>query len=546
MLTKDCYELYKADADLLALYGAKDALLTLQLFYHMVPILYEEGLDAFFYDDETMPLLRGPTYDLNTVGLKVDPDKLQALRLSLEAECLEDKAYIYKEVFAHVKDKYPGTNKGNTFNIGATQQLAWLLFEHLENLFGTITKSGKEMCLATGLTVPYKNSDKFAFIKACKARKGQVWAEPAYNYKTKKMGQAKKIKDPWVYMQCGKETFKLLGKKYKWVERLLKYNANLKILNTYVEGIQEKARYNVIRPSFLQHGTTSGRYSSKKPNFQNLPKNDKRVKSCIISRPGKSFIGADYEQLEPRVFASFSGDERLLKSFKDGDDFYSVVGAEVFNKKGVGLKKDEPGSFSVLHPKLRDISKVVTLSSTYGTTAPKMALTLGCDMDEAQHQIDAFFLTFPNVHKLMLSSHEEVKANGRVVNLFGRPRRLPEALEISKIYGKNVKHGKLPYNIRKLLNLAINHKIQSTGASIMNRAAIAVKQAIKNLAAIDPLWNEVKIVLQVHDELILEGPDSIAEDAAIVLKDCMENTVILPGVDLIAKPKIAKSLDALK
>ena len=118
VLTKDNYELYKADADLIAYYGAKDAILTLKLFYNDVPQLFDQNLDKFFYEDESMPLLRGPTYDMNTTGLRVDPEKLQALRGTLEAECLELKSFIYKEVTPLVRDKYPGTGKKNQFNIG--------------------------------------------------------------------------------------------------------------------------------------------------------------------------------------------------------------------------------------------------------------------------------------------------------------------------------------------------------------------------------------------------------------------------------------------
>ena len=122
---------------------------------------------------------------------------------------------------------------------------------------------------------------------------------------------------------------------------------------------------------------------------------------------------------------------------------------------------------------------------------------------------------------------------------------MPMALYIDEIYGKTP-HEKLPYDIRNILNLAINHRIQSTGASIMNRAAIAVWNICKDLAISDSTWYEVKIVLQVHDEIILEGPEDLKNDMVTVLKDAMENTVVLPGVDLVAEPKIASNLADLK
>lgn len=544
-LTRANYELYKADSELIGRYGAKDAILTIKLFYHLVPELYEQGLEDFFYKDECMPLLRGPTYQLNETGLRVDYEKLEDLKKILETDCMEAKAFIYKEVEKHVKDKYPGTSKAKTFNIGASKQLAWLLFIKLENPFTVLTDSGKEVCKALGLRLPYTNGAKRDFISTVIRCKDQVYVQPCLNKKTGKMSRPKKVQDPWNYIGCGKESLSKLSGKYKWVEKLLEYSKNLKLLNTYVEGIQSRMRYNVIHPSFLQHGTTSGRYSSKAPNFQNLPRDDKRIKSCIISRPGKVFVGADYSQLEPRVFASFSKDVRLLDCFKSGDDFYSVIGAEVFEKYGYSLKKDDKDSFAKSFPNLRNISKVVALSSTYGTTAPKMAPTIGKSIEEAQQIIDNYFEKFPSVKALMLESHSEAKSNGRVVNLFGRPRRMPAALKIADTYGK-AKHADLPYEARNVLNLAINHRIQSTGASIMNRAAIAIINYCKELEKEDSEWSKVSLVLQVHDEIILEGPEHLADEMVLVLKHSMEKTTLLPGVDLVAEPKIAYNLGDLK
>jgi DNA polymerase I-like protein with 3'-5' exonuclease and polymerase domains len=146
-ITKDKYELYKADADLIARYGAKDAILTLKLFYNDVPQLYAENLDAFFYEDESMPLLRGPTYDMNTVGLKVDVDALQKLRQSLEAECLDALAFINKEIWPHVQERYPGTSKVKTFNLNSGEQLSWLLFGKLNNEFNLLTEGAKTFAM---------------------------------------------------------------------------------------------------------------------------------------------------------------------------------------------------------------------------------------------------------------------------------------------------------------------------------------------------------------------------------------------------------------
>lgn len=527
-------EMYKADAYLLGKYGAKDAWLTYMLFLQLVPELYEQGLDAFFYDDESMPLLRGPTYQLNTTGLKVDLQALTTLKKTLQAECEEAKAFIYAEIDKHVKEKYPGTNKKNAFSIGSSQQLSWLLFGKLNLEFGVLTDGGKAVCKALGLKLPYTAAAKRDFIHLCETNVGAVYVpEGKVNGKTVR---AKRYKAPWAYIKCDKKTLAKIAPKLKWVERLLEYQRKTKILTTYVKGIEQRVQYGIIRPSFLQTGTTSGRYSSRDPNFQNLPRDDKRVKACIVARPGKVFVGADYSQLEPRVFAYFSKDVRLLKAFEGEDDFYSVIGMEVYGKSDCTPRKEgSPDAFGIKYKKLRDLSKVIALASTYGATAHQLAPTTGKSIEDTQLDIDNYFETFPGVKQYQLDSHELAKTTGQVTNLFGRPRRMPEAKRISKIY-KGAGHADLPYEMRNILNLAVNHRIQSTGASIINRAMVQF-HANALSAGLD-----CRIVVQVHDSLVVECNEADAEDVVLLLQDAMENTIDLKAVKLEAIPKIGKAL----
>lgn len=536
VMTKKQYELYKADSELIAKYGAKDAILTLKVFYSLIEDLFDQGLDKFFYDEESMPLLRGPTYTMNSVGLRVSPERLQRLKTQLEAECMEAKAFIYKEITPIVQEEYPGTGKTNVFNIGSSQQLSWLLFVEMGLYFHNLTKEGRKICKFLELKLPYTYAAKRDFIEACTKSHGMIYSQGEYNYKTKKLGKPKKIGNWWKYAACGKETLTGFAAKYTWVAKLLEYKKNLKLLNTYVMGIQDRMKYNVIRPNFLQHGTTSGRYSCKNPNFQNLPRDDKRIKACIIPRPGNVFVGADYSQLEPRVFASFSGDKRLIACFESGDDFYSVIGAQAFDKFNCSLKKEDTNSFAKKYPELRTLAKVVALSSTYGTTAPKMAPAINKTMDEAQEIIDNYFLKFPKVREMMLKYHAQAKKEGQVVNLFGRPRRIPAALTIQSLHG-NKRHDELPYEFRNTLNLAVNHPIQSTGSSIVNRSAVKLQENLLK-AGID----SAQLILQVHDSLIVECPESDAEDVKLLMQDAMENTCELPNVALVAEPKIGHDL----
>ena len=538
-LTKACYELYKADSELIGRYGAKDTLLTFKIFYTLLLDLYDQGLDTFFYDEESMPLLRGPTYELNSHGLKVDLEALEKLKKTLEADILEGQTTILHEIKEYTKDLYPGTTKKNHFNLNSNNQVAWLLFEKLGNEFLSLTDAGKDVCEHLGLKRPYSLKDKRAFISAVKAAKDRVYAPACLDKKTGKMSCPKKVKDYWTYTQCNKDAFNKYANKYKWVKELLKYNSNSKLLETYVQGIQDRVKYGIIRPNFLQHGTTSGRYSCKNPNFQNLPKDDKRVKACIVARPGNTFVGADYSQLEPRVFASVSGDLALQESFAKGQDFYSVVGAPVFGFHGISLVKDEPGSFASAYPQMRQDTKAIALAIPYGTVVGELARKMGKSREDTAEIVEAYWEQFPSVHKEVLATHEQVKRDGFVKNLYGRPRRLPYAKEIAKIYGKT-KHAELPYEARTVLNLAFNHRIQSTGASIMNRASILFYQ-LKKEAGI-----ACSFALQIHDEVVIECREEDAQDVKLLLKHAMETAVELPGVGLVAEPAISNKISTLK
>lgn len=531
-------EMWKADPQILGKYGAKDAWLTLQVYYKLTQELDKQPrLKKFFYEDESMPLLRGPTYQLNRTGLAVNVLKLTELKKTLEAECAEDLAFINNEIEKRVKERWP---KGD-FNLSSPVQMAELCFGIYEMEFGYLTKGGKIVCRNLMGKLPYTKAQKRAFIIECINRAGEI-IEPEAIINGKKR-RAKKLAKPWKYIAADKNVLAKHADKYKWIARYLSYQKKMKLLSTYIVGIEERTQYGIIRPNFLQHGTTSGRYSSRNPNFQNLPRDDKRVKGCILSRPGRSFVGADYSQLEPRVFAYYSRDARLLAAFDGESDFYSVIGKQTFGKSECTVSKfdDDKLSFKNMFKGLRQDTKGFCLAATYGGTAWKLSSILKKTVDETQTIIDDYFEEFPGVRdNVMLEAHEFVKNYGYVTNIFGRKRRLPEAKRFKKIYG-DTSHEDLPYEVRNILNLSVNHRIQSTGASIINRAAIYLLKLLEE-AGIE----ECHIVLQIHDELVLECRDEDAKDVATLLQFAMETAVDLKTVRLEAMPKIAKTLADLK
>jgi DNA polymerase-1 len=516
-LTKTCYEMYKCDPMIMAKYGAKDALLTYRLFKTLLTELFEQNLTEFFFE-ESMPLLTGPTYELNNTGLQVDVNALTELKKTLEAECSADMAFVQKEISSYIKDKYPGTNKNNTFNVSSNQQLSWLLYGKLELEFGTLTKKGKDVCKDLGIKIPYSYKAKLEFKREC-----ETSTNPKYN-------------NPYKFIKTDKNTLAKFAREYKWVERLLEYQKKHKLLNTYVKGIEDRMRYGVINPSFLQTGTTSGRYSSRNPNFQNLPREDKRIKSCLIARPTKVFVSADYSQLEPRVFSFYSKDPKLMSAFDGTSDFYSVVGQAVYDKYDCEPQKEGANAFGTKYKRLRDLSKVIALASAYGATPNQLAPTTGKNADETREDMEKYFERFPGVQTMMVEAHELAKKQGYVTSYFGRPRRMPEAMKIVKLYGQ-AKHWDLPYNARSLLNLACNHRIQSTGASICNRAMIKFYNLVRKLKI-----KECHIVSQIHDEIVVECLEKDATKVNKLLQYCMENTVLLEGMPLEAIPRVTKTL----
>ncbi len=533
-VTKKNFEMYKADSQLIAKYGAKDAWLTFMLFQELIIELDAQGLYKFFYEDESMPLLRGPTYELNNTGIQVDIKTLLTLKKSLEAESAEALAFIQAETSKHIAEKYPGTNKKTTFNIESNQQLAWLLFGKLGLEFGNLTKGGKAICRELGLNLPYTFSARRDFIARCLNSVGEVY-EPAAIINGKRKN-AKKIKEPWGYIEVDKKTLKKLAPKYKWIEQLLIYKSKQKLLHTYVEGVESRVQYGILHPQYLQHGTVTGRYSSKNPNLQNLPRDDQRVKNCFVARPGKSFVSADFSQLEPRTFAYYSKDDKLMSAFNGDTDFYSVVGMEVYDKFDCTPQKDgTPDAFGVKYKKYRDLSKVIALASAYGATPNKLATTTNKSIDDTAQDMEKYFERFPGVQKMMLEAHELAKRDGFVTNLFGRMRRLPNAQLITKHYGKT-KHWDLPYEARQVLNAACNFRIQSTGASIVNRSAIAFHQACLSAGI------QCILVSQIHDELVAECNTEDSEAVAILLQNSMENTIQLEGIRFEAIPRITQTL----
>jgi DNA polymerase-1 len=268
-------------------------------------------------------------------------------------------------------------------------------------------------------------------------------------------------------------------------------------------------------------------------------------------------IAADLSQAEPRIFAHYSGEKRLQSVFDSDDDFYSVIAIDVMGLKGVSSNPKDANFLKKVAPDMRQLSKVIALAIPYGSMAFQIAAQLGYmkngrpDTDRAQKLIDLYLRAYPNLHKYMKRQELLAKKQGYVTNLFGRVRRVDDAMEIYKKYGDAILDSRwaksqglelVRKDYKKALNIAKNNPIQSTAADIVNRGMIEMSRYItdNNLDA--------SIRLQIHDELICIAEESIAEHIAEKLEYFMCNNkyALMLDVKLEAEAKIGNNLVEVK
>jgi DNA polymerase-1 len=349
-----------------------------------------------------------------------------------------------------------------------------------------------------------------------------------------------------------------IANKYDWVIKLQDLNKLEKIRGTYIDGILDREESGYIYTSLLQFGTTSGRYASRNPNLQNLPRPKEddsglselvltytnAIRKGFIAPEGYVFIDADYSALEPRCFAHMSGDKNLQLIFHNGEDMYSAIAKRVFKLENVGTYKKDPNFLGKLYPEKRQIIKALALAVTYGAEAFRIGELLGVHRNEAQQLIDDYLNTYPGLKSYIKNCHKEAVTDGKVRTIFGRIRHLPTAMELHGEFGPEIVDAKWA-KIRGLgderreyknkLNNSTNFKIQGLAAHIVNRAMIRIARQFKH-HGIDG-W----VTLQVHDQIIAAVKAEQSDQAKKIVQECMEKVADL-SVPLIAEPKIAYNL----
>ena len=300
------------------------------------------------------------------------------------------------------------------------------------------------------------------------------------------------------------------------VEKILEYRGLSKLNSTYVEGLIPtiNPKDNRIHSYFHQTITATGRISSTEPNLQNIPAREelgRKIKQAFIAEDGYSFIDADYSQVELRVLASMSQDENMIRAFNNGEDIHREVASQVFSVPLEEVTKEQ-----------RSKAKAVNFGIVYGITGFGLAEQIGVSRKEAQNYIDNYLMKFSKVDEYMHDVVSKAKKDGYVETLFGRRRYINE-LQSSNFmvreFGKRA---------------AMNTPIQGTAADIMK---IAMNNVYKEL---QESKLDAKIVLQVHDELLIEVKDEDIEKAETILKRNMENAFKL-NVPLKVDTNVAKT-----
>lgn len=311
------------------------------------------------------------------------------------------------------------------------------------------------------------------------------------------------------------EVLESLAGYHPMIADVLEYRQLTKLKSTYVDGLLKViAPDGRIHSHFQQTVTATGRLSSVDPNLQNIPVRTelgRELRRMFVAEQGRVLVDADYSQIELRVLAHVADDDAMIEAFRGGQDIHATTASKVY-----GVPVEE------VTPQMRSSCKAVNFGIVYGISDFSLAQDIGVTRKEAAAFIQSYLDTYPGVQHYMESIKQSARETGYVETLFGRRRALPE------LNSKN-------FNLRSFgERAAMNTPIQGTAADIIKIAMLRVRDRLKAEGF------EARLILQVHDELILEAPEHEAERAAALLREEMEHAAEL-RVPLVAEAKIGHS-----
>lgn len=297
------------------------------------------------------------------------------------------------------------------------------------------------------------------------------------------------------------ESLEKIRNEHPIIDKILEYKQYAKLKSTYADGLNHVINVSTgrIHSKFNQTVTATGRLSSTEPNLQNIPvrlEAGRLFRNMFMAKEGYTFIDADYSQIELRILAALSDDEEMIKAFNEGDDVHKATAMQVF-----GVSKDE------VTPLMRARAKAVNFGIVYGQGDFSLGQDLGIPKKEAKEYIDKYFERFPNIKLFLDKLVNDAKDKGYAQTIFNRRRYVPE------INSQN-------FHIRSFNErVAMNMPIQGTAADIIKLAMVNVYKRLKSMKS--------KLILQVHDELLIEASDDEIEDVKEIVRKSMEEAVDL-------------------
>ena len=307
------------------------------------------------------------------------------------------------------------------------------------------------------------------------------------------------------------DTLTQLATHHALPSHILQYRSLSKLKSTYVDSLPSLVNRATGRLHTSLHQTVAatGRLSSAEPNLQNIPVKGEygpRIREAFVAPSGHTLLCADYSQIEPRILAHVSQDERLMTVFERGEDIHTATAVDIFNLSADQISRD-----------MRRIAKTVVFGIVYGISPYGLSQTLGISHHEAKNYIDAYFARYSRVKQFLDHTIEEARDQGYTTTLLGRRRPIPELQssdQTQRSFGER---------------MAVNSPIQGSAADVIKLAMIAVHNILPSTLP------GTKMILQVHDELIFEVPDRDVEQAKGVVRSAMEGVGAQLGLSVPLK-----------
>ncbi len=412
-------------------YASEDADITLQLKNHFQPILEKVGTKKLF-DEIEIPLVQ-VLADMEREGIRLDVDFLKALSVEMQKEINDIEQKIYETA-------------DEKFNLASPKQLGDILFEKL------------------------------------------------------KIGNGKQKKTKTGQYATGEEVLSYLINEHQIIKDILEWRQMVKLQSTYIDALPNQVDKITqrVHTDYMQAVAATGRLSSNNPNLQNIPirtERGRQIRKAFIARDEDfTLLSADYSQIELRIIAALSGEENMIKAFKNHEDIHKSTAAKVFNLSLEDVTKEQ-----------RSHAKTVNFGIIYGVSAFGLSNQTNLSRSESAALIDAYYQTYPTLKSYIQTQIDFARQNGYVETILGRRRYLKDINSVNAVVRGGAERN------------AVNAPIQGSAADIIKIAMINIH---KNLTSEN---RKSKMLLQVHDELVFDVHNAELEEIQSMIKYEMEN-----------------------